>query len=1041
MDDLVTADQFDGERRTERKFFQLWKRVAWWRVVRVKKGRKALKDWVTLAKRTSQNRASKAKATEFFAAWSGRRGIASWLEGHRRRETARRKQIMAKAANHHDVKRAASALKAWKSAAVRSEGLRSGAVALGLFYEVKYLKLRCFRALRGHSLAFEQVHGARAVRVFTMLRANIAEQRRLRTRREAGRVHGDCSLARRGLAMLGRYVVEKQAFRERILRALAGNQQTILNRCFARWFTFTEKALDRKEEQAIVAGLVYCRYLTKVCFKVLKKHWSENMKIRRGFNKFALFKAKKALLKLKKYARVRQLLKGFTLKATSQGEDNLKRKCFLALKSRWEVTNAGREFNEALALKVKRERFKHWRNVHLALSHSHARQLNKLSNVFTNWSTFARSQKAHRLKLTSFYLKFKRKKILRGVKIHGKALYFFAHKCGRAWLEVVFGQFRVVVRDLLRRKRLLLAEFTKVRDRKKAEAFSIWRGVTDTLRWQSECLSYWTGNRLGLVFNLWRTNAVHVRRDRIMCEAADVECDKRRVLGGLGKLLKNRKTRHFNRKSTALALRCHSRRLAKKLLVHWQAFALRKIKKRSLLQLGQSHFDQKSLTSGIAHWNRSMYAGKLYRVARSASYFMYRKGYILLTFKLWKASTRSKLILKSCVRQGLILMQVLAFKRWRGGALGVKFQKRFLRRVWKAWASFVTKSLSLVHFGIQRRFFIKFRRVASRLASRNRVLRHRTSQVVLLRKRNAFNSFQRGYLASNFYARRGQDLRVTRLLKHWRTDAKNHADFTRRLGEWLASGEARSKSSAGPVVYRVGLHRFSLRKAAVGRDEVLSAPWIGDVRKQQLFVAFSGLKGWYVTRVAEGRLNERALVNWRECLLRRTVQLWRSARHERLNDEQENETALDKWYTVLVQKAFKNWVTRTGYFRGLREEASFNKMRAGFDDFVCGTMRNKVLRCQRDASFALRKARNQKVLTLVFQAWEEHTMFERQERRFRRERESEKNLKEITFLTWRMYSKVKVLPRLVHKGHHESRFTEHWEADIRNELANASRED
>ena len=113
MAHLTMADRFNDNVRSERRVFGAWKKACWWRILRVRYGRKCLKNWRGLVLNTKENRRTVVEAVKFFVATGMRRGWVAWKESSRRRQLVRRKLSLKKGEERWRAAGAKRGMKAW----------------------------------------------------------------------------------------------------------------------------------------------------------------------------------------------------------------------------------------------------------------------------------------------------------------------------------------------------------------------------------------------------------------------------------------------------------------------------------------------------------------------------------------------------------------------------------------------------------------------------------------------------------------------------------------------------------------------------------------------------------------------------------------------------------------------------------------------------------------------------------------------------------------------------------------------------------------
>ncbi len=361
---------------------------------------------------------------------------------------------------------------------------------------------------------------------------------------------------------------------------------------------------------------------------------------------------------------------------------------------------------------------------------------------------------------------------------------------------------------------------------------------------------------------------------------------------------------------------------------------------------------------------------------------------------------------------GLMLMKVLAWKRWKSGVLHVKLRLRLKRRLFKAWRRFVQDRTSFLNLRVLRRFFLSFKSRSSQLGARRRRDAELTSQVHHLQKRLLFSCIRLSFKIVNFSNTRSLFFRVSSCLRRWHVAGSAFAALSSRLSAWQAlSLDPETCSSVAAVLYRHLLRTVKLRKGQAG------LVWAGTLASQVCFLAFSALKKWFSQKLVRKRLNKLALEHWRFSVLRSLLSAWRLVRFFREASEASNASALHLWSSTLLGKSFSAWRARSAEFKGERLEAAFHAMRAGFATFVRATCRRKYERATSLAAERLAEARAVALLRAAFLAWARDAAFEAMDRRMREKRDGKKRVMLKAFCTWKIEVRARVVARLVHEHH------------------------
>ena len=211
MSHLTMVDRFNDNFRLERKVFSAWKRDSWWRILRVRYGKKCLKNWRGLVLNTKEKRRTEAKAVKFFVAIGMRRGWSAWKESTQRRGVVKRKASMTKGKERWKIAGAKRGMKTWAKFGKRQAAVRDGAAKLERLWRVGLLLLPVFKALREHAL--KEIHsGFYMVGVRNFMK-NVDERRRLRNLYNMAWAKSELLALMRGLNKFKRYAKSRKDFR------------------------------------------------------------------------------------------------------------------------------------------------------------------------------------------------------------------------------------------------------------------------------------------------------------------------------------------------------------------------------------------------------------------------------------------------------------------------------------------------------------------------------------------------------------------------------------------------------------------------------------------------------------------------------------------------------------------------------------------------------------------------------------------------------------------------------------------------------------
>ena len=300
MKSLTTRHQFDLEQAFEAKYFVVWKRLCWWRIVRVRCGRRYLVNWHLLTVNTRSVKASKDRAAAFFRGNAFKRAVEQWKVSIARRQLRKRKSMRLEADKKFFRMSTRTAIILWKKMWVEMAGARRGAEKLSKLYKTEFMYRPCFCALREFSQALLQKHGAEMSRALSLLGKNAFNRSRLREINIAAIDVGRERALIRGLRKLRASAASKKAFRLRLVAAFRGSKRSAYNKFFHRWEENVRKILDGRERlvERLADALEY-KILRKY-FGRLQRERIKTLAIIEATAMFNVFKAKNSLQKFKR---------------------------------------------------------------------------------------------------------------------------------------------------------------------------------------------------------------------------------------------------------------------------------------------------------------------------------------------------------------------------------------------------------------------------------------------------------------------------------------------------------------------------------------------------------------------------------------------------------------------------------------------------------------------------------------------------------------------------------------------------------------------
>ena len=200
-------------------------------------------------------------------------------------------------------------------------------------------------------------------------------------------------------------------------------------------------------------------------------------------------------------------------------------------------------------------------------------------------------------------------------------------------------------------------------------------------------------------------------------------------------------------------------------------------------------------------------------------------------------------------------MKVLALKRWRGGALNVKIRRKMIRRILRVWKEYALRIGKICKSAMTRRQFRRLRLAVAMEEERKRVEAGKVMEVLRRRKARVWREWQSCYLSDGFRRGEGEWHKVRRALGILKRRSGAFSERREEMDKWLSISEAkRGVGCVASVLWREGLRRFVLVRVGKGRgDNGGKRKWVGIIRRQSLYIAFSGLKVWLLGKLERAR--------------------------------------------------------------------------------------------------------------------------------------------------------------------------------------------
>ena len=148
---------------------------------------------------------------------------------------------------------------------------------------------------------------------------------------------------------------------------------------------------------------------------------------------------------------------------------------------------------------------------------------------------------------------------------------------------------------------------------------------------------------------------------------------------GLRKLRREAERSKRSRLSEDIGARRWFHRGTGRSLSAWWLVVCRRKHARELMVKGRDRWRGKVLREAVSRLMAYRKEAKVKRLMRVAALMLRKKHVMGLCFKAWRGWSRRRAVLRCGTECGMRLMMVLAWKRWRGGALNVKIRRRLIR--------------------------------------------------------------------------------------------------------------------------------------------------------------------------------------------------------------------------------------------------------------------------------------------------------------------------------------------------------------------------
>jgi hypothetical protein len=997
--------------------FKVLKRVAWFRIVRVRRGCEGVRLWRRRTVDAVAGRVFEGKGRENYESKRLTEAVRAWkanAPGVKRDNEVLKRSLAHR--NAFALKKCLNRLLV--NSVVKGRYSKAGGL-LKRVYCVGVLLRSCFDNFKGYCECLDVKHGGILRIAVARLCDNVRERYRVKEGYRNWEVYYDKKCCGRMFGYFRRYWERRKGFRKRVLRALEGNMFYVMRYYFGRFRDFYCYRRGFREEQIRVSVLHYRRRIVWKCYARIKALLLDKYKLMESQACFVVYKKKKYFKKLHDYHLKLESVRAFRKVKERESRFRVLRHCMVSFNK---IVSERRKCDGVCKIVKNAVVGRAWNRfvcVYKAFEYCSRKRVEWRKNVVKSWQEQTEREKQRRCNLLDLTRKYVIHRVIRVAKIHAMAVNYFGNRCGWSFMLMCFRCMKKYCNRFQRGKKIVKRVWhNKVLGEKK-RGFRMWKECTERLNWHSATMRIIRVSYLRRLFYSWHAFAKNEKSDRLLCESGDAGYVRLRKHNVLAKFMMNV---HRNKRYMDVMKRGREH-----YELMWKVKCLHVLQERCedkmhCKQLGRrsdAFWRRRKIRWAMISWKGNNHKTKITKVQRLAAMLMCNKKTLVNVFYEWKKMMKKCVVLRASVVSGLILMKVLAWKRWKSGVLHSKMRIRYMRSIFRRWCLFVDFHLFKLKKGIKKRFFRNFVMKCTFIQKRRLRTENSYKLVKQIRLNQLWKQWNLTYKAHEFYLTRSTKWRKERALYILRKRSKLFGTRRRILARWMTANEDRVTSVA-QIIWRIGMSSFilmrvprTLMKENDDGDCVVPS-WIGSITHQRLYIAFEGLKGWLAITLEQGRANSKALNFWRLKLLAKAHRNWRLVRNERLLEEDMNEVALDFWYDGTLRKVFAHWIVRTAYFKEMRRECEWNLQRAGFERFVGGVLRERMRKRQVQAADALGEARRKRLRAAVIQAWSDVVIFEKKDRALRKARQATMNLMKETFVTWHMIVKGMIMTRLVH---------------------------
>ncbi|GMH62668.1 hypothetical protein TrRE_jg3971, partial [Triparma retinervis] len=633
MNRMGSLDGFKREVWLCRFIFRTWKRSSWWRVIRIRRGREAIGTWRVMTQRTVRGRDTNKVADQHFRKAAGRRAVKEWRRNVRKCEF-RKCRAMSDAANNMVALRlrslGSSALAKWRDWKVHRKLVSAGAAKLQA-WDRRNLLAEVLRGWKAWNWGIDVQHEGTVKYALGRLRDNVKGRRERGERMEDALEFGRVNMMRRGVTKLRRYAEVKRGFRERMRRALRGNDKAWKGRVWESWRAYVRVLREGRRSRIELWWAARRASKVKSAFVLLKevnyrarraregyvmggmrrvkfaiRKWREVVerteRRRKAEVEFKVWKCKREVGKWRRWVVQRKEVRRWGGEREARGRVRAVREGFEGwrdwVKGRREVLERGeivrrrgeeRRLERGLRiwkLKVGAERIR---------SRSRRRWETR---IIQEWREEAGRRGNARRNLKGIAMRAWRRRLLRVVKAQAIAKDYFANRCERLVKRQAFSKICTYRTRRIKGKGKMVKAYLKAARREIVEAFRRWRFVEERVKWQEERLRAGEERRMGRVVGTWRENAGEARRERERGEYAEREGRRGRMKKAVGMLVRNAEGRKRERRMRERAERWRWGRETGEGVARWRKEAVRRKDERERMDKGGEHWKWRGLREG-----------------------------------------------------------------------------------------------------------------------------------------------------------------------------------------------------------------------------------------------------------------------------------------------------------------------------------------------------------------------------------------------------------------------------------------------------------